>query len=151
MDDMAVKDFMQRYCAAFRPGNVERVATFYRQPMTMIQNGRVTVFDTRQSLVTAFTALLDALVARGFTGSDIDRMAIAAVAHDVFFVSAGFTRRGAGGSVLERVGATYTLLRDACDFKIAAVVAHDADRVLAFASGDNTYSAPINLQLSNSD
>ena len=128
-----ITDFMYRYCAAFRPGNVAEIVSFFHCPLTFLHGGTPHVFASQANLQVLFGDLLAALAQRNFKASKLDCLNCVEVANGVFFVSATFTRYATSGDILERVGATYTVTRTGGDFKIAAVVAHDAEAVITFA------------------
>ena len=128
-----ISAFMRRYCQAFRPGNVAEIVSFFHAPLAMVQGGAPRVFASQANLQVLFADLLDALVKRDFKASALDEWSCIEVAGGVFFVSAAFTRYTHAGDILERVGATYTVTRTADDFKIAAIVTHDAEAVIKFA------------------
>ena len=131
---VSISDFMHRYCAAFRPGNVAEIISFFHCPLMLLQGGVPRVFTSQANLQVLFGGLLDALAQRDFKASKLDRLNCEAVAADTFFVSAAFTRYTNSGDCLERVGATYTVTRANGEFGIAAIVAHDADAVITFAT-----------------
>lgn len=121
-----VQDFMGRYCATFTPGNAAAMADFFHHPVAMIFGGNFLLLNTPQELTTTFEAMLAGLAARGFSHSTPDRLAVTQLADQTFWVTGAFTRYHRDGSVLETVGATYTLLAGDAGFRIAMVVAHDA-------------------------
>lgn len=130
----SITDFMHRYCESFRPGNAAQIISFFHCPLTLLQGGIPRVFASQANLQVLFEGLLSALVQRDFKESKLDRLSCVEVADETFFVSAAFTRYTVAGDRLERVGATYTVTRADNAFRIAAIVAHDADAVITFAT-----------------
>jgi len=128
-----LKEFMQDYCAAFRPGNAQQVAQFYQAPLLLVLDGTQRVLGSHAELISVFDNLLRGLAQRDFQLSKIDRFESHAVAAHTYFVSAAMTRYRIDNTVLEHIGATYTLLRTDSGFKIIAAVAHDASRIIHFS------------------
>lgn len=128
-----VEDFIREYCAAFVPGNGGAASAFYHQPAVFVFGDTVSVFDTHRELAATFKQMLATLSSRDFKASKPDRIAVAALTDNTYCVSAAFTRYRHDGSVLERAGGTYTVVRTDAGFRIAAVIAHAAETTLTFA------------------
>lgn len=128
-----LRQFIDQYCASFTPGNAAAMPAFYHLPVTMIFADTLLVLSGAEELAAAFEQMLLPLAARGFKASRAERMAVTQLGENTFSVIASFSRYHQDGSVLEQVGASYTVLRGKNGYKIAMVVAHDADGLARYA------------------
>jgi hypothetical protein len=126
-----LKQFMQDYCGAFKPDDCSRVLEFYNVPLAMVFADQLVVLNTKEEVAGTITAMLNALVEKNFKESKLDTIGVTALTEKTVLVSAAFTRYRRDGSVLERLGATYTVVRGAAGFKIVALVAHGVEGVRA--------------------
>jgi hypothetical protein len=126
-----LSQFLRHYCAAFHRDNIENVADYFKAPLVMVFGDQHTVLDTRIKIRDTLQAMMTALLAREFDRSEVDRVSGAWFTEKTALISAEFTRYKVDGSVLERLGATYTVIADGIGLKIVAVVAHTVEGVLA--------------------
>ena len=120
----SIRKFLLDYCTAFRPGNIVAVAEFYNVPLTMISDGRVAVVDDRSKIISIFNATMADLAGKGFDHSRVDNCAVHPLTDNTALISATFSRLKSDGSILERLGATYTVINDGDNYKIATLIAH---------------------------
>ena len=122
--------FLLDYCAAFRPENIPSVAKFYQLPVTMIFDGQVTVLKTEEEIIATLQAIMDRLIAKNFQYSRVDQSHVHRLTENTALISASFSRLDTEGTVLEELGATYTLINDGNGYKIAVLVAHCTQAVI---------------------
>lgn len=130
MNDSTLKHFLHDYCAAFRPGNIPEIAKFYHLPVTMIFGDQVNTLTTEHKVVSMLGAVVQSLVSRGFDHSRVDDCYIHPLTNHSALISATFSRLKADGTVLEQLGATYTVINTGDGYRIAVLVAHDLGRVI---------------------
>lgn len=128
-----LEDFLTRYCESFRAGNIDAAADFYHEPATMIFADRMVVLHSRELIAQALERVLTGLITRGFSRSVVDELQVIPLTDRTALISAAFSRLRSDGEVLERLGATYTVIGGDRGFKIAAVVTHGEDRVVRAA------------------
>lgn len=128
-----VEEFLQRYCEAFRAGNATAAAAFYHAPAAMIFDDRLVVLDSHAKLAAVLDRILTGLIERGFSRSIIDRMEVMPLTDNTALINAAFSRLRADGTVLERLGATYTVIGGDSGLRIACVVTHDPNRAISAA------------------
>lgn len=125
-----LEDFLTRYCESFRKGNAAVAAAFYHEPAVMIFADRMMVLDTRADITRTLDRILTELIERGFSHSVVDVVHVIPLTAGTALISATFSRLRGDGGVLERLGATYTVIEADGDCKIACIVAHAVDRVI---------------------
>lgn len=125
-----LKTFLLDYCAAFRPGNISAVAGFYLSPATLIFGDRISVLSNTDEIASTLQAVLDDLVGRGFCRSRVDSCHVHEFTENTALLSATFSRLKEDDSVLEQLGATYTVVNKGSGYKIATLVAHGTTSVI---------------------
>lgn len=127
----SLSQFLCDYCAAFRAGNIDAVANYFEAPLVMVFADQHAVLDTQAKICDLLQSMMTTLLARGFARSEVDRVSGAWLSDKTALISAEFTRYKVDGTVLERLGATYTVIASGVEFKIVSVVAHSVDAVLS--------------------
>lgn len=126
------EEFLRDYCASFVPGNMEIVAAYYRLPVTMIFGENIQVLDTRDKVLKALNAVMDGLVEKGFDHTEVDEYHCHRLNDTTSILSAAFSRLKTDGSLLEKLGASYTVVNDGAGYKISYLIAHRPDRIMRF-------------------
>jgi uncharacterized NTF2-like protein DUF6841 len=126
-----LNNFLLDYCAAFRPGNIAAVAEFYHSPVTMIFGDRVSVLKNEDEIINTLQAVMDGLVNQGFCRSEVDSCHVHEFAENTALLSATFSRLKEDDTVLEKLGATYTVVNKGSGYKIASLVAHGTASVIS--------------------
>lgn len=127
-----LNEFILNYCDTFRPGNIDEVAKFYHLPVTMIFKDRVAVLNSRAEVMLALQSIMDDLVKRDFSHSRVDECHAHQLTDIVGLLSAKFSRIKADGTVLERLGATYTVINNGDSYKITVLIAHEPETTIKF-------------------
>jgi hypothetical protein len=125
-----LEHFLRAYCEAFRQGNIPAVVEFYYFPATMIFDDRVIVITDKDKGLGLFNSLMDDLIKQNFDHSRVDSCYVHPLTDRTALISASFTRLKKDGSILQRLGATYTIVTGGNNLKIAAVVAHGVEGVI---------------------
>lgn len=129
----AVESLFTKIAAAFGAGDLQRFRQLYTLPCLVVtpQGGKPILDD--QEFSAFFTPLLQRLQSQGFARSAFERMAVHLLTPTTALASMHWTRYRADGTVLETLGATYTLLQLEGSWRIVSLVSHGADTVVAFA------------------
>ncbi len=131
MPTTGISDFIEGYCAAFRPGGAAAAAGYFHYPVTLLAGGAKQSFVSPHELEAMLGAGLAALSDKGFSHSTVDEMNIHPFGAAVALASGVFTRWHKNGSVLEKVGATYTVINEgAGDWKITTLITHGVDTII---------------------
>lgn len=130
MNDTALRHFLDDYCAAFRPGNIAAIAKLYHLPVTMMVGEQISTLNNEQRVMDMLEAIVRSLVARGFDHSRVDDCYIHPLTSNSALISATFSRLKTDGTVLEQLGATYTVVNTDDGYRIAVLVAHDVGHVI---------------------
>ncbi|RLA42907.1 MAG: hypothetical protein DRR06_13415 [Gammaproteobacteria bacterium] len=125
-----INSFLYDYCAAFRPGNIPAVAKFYRPPVTMIFANQVSILDDEGKIIRTLQSIMDTLTNKDFSHSQVDSCNIHQLTDKTALLSATFSRLKTDGTLLEKLGATYTVIDDGDGYKIAALIAHGVETVI---------------------
>ncbi len=132
MPTTGISDFIEGYCAAFRPGGASAAAGYFHYPVTLLAGGTKQTFASSGDLEAMFVDGLAALSDKGFSHSTVDEMNIHPLGASVALASGVFTRWHENGSELEKIGATYTVIKEgAGDWKITTVITHGVETVVS--------------------
>lgn len=126
-----LNDFLLEYCAAFRPGNIPEVAKYYHLPVTMIFGGQVAILTSEQQVIDTLQTIMDKLINSDFHRSRLDLCHIHELTKNTALLSASFSRLNTDDEILEQIGATYTVIKIEEGYKIAVLVAHETQTVIA--------------------
>jgi hypothetical protein len=98
-----------------------------------ISSQGVRVLADANEMAALIGRLMEGLKAHGFSRSEITEMKVNQMSERTALVSIRKIRYKTDGSELERLGETYTFLKTGDDWKIAAAVVHDPERILRLA------------------
>lgn len=125
-----LNSFLLDYCAAFRPGNIAAVAEFYHSPVIMIFGDKVTILKNTEEVITTLQAVMNDLIKKDFCRSRVDSCNVHEFTANTALLSATFSRLKEDDTVLEKIGATYTVVNKGSGYKIASLVAHGTTSVI---------------------
>jgi ketosteroid isomerase-like protein len=132
MQHAEIREFIHRYCEAFRPGNIEAVAQYFHYPTILLSDGMSIPLLDAKALSAALGVALSALADNGFAYSQPQQLHIHGLTNETAIVSARYNRCRADGSLLEEIAATYTLLKTAEQgWKIVTIITHDRDNLIS--------------------
>ena len=97
---------------------------------TFVHHDLVFVAHSLDETKNALAPMIESLREAGFRRSNLDLCNIKLLGPKIAVASTLWTRLGNNDEVLEKFGATYTLLDTAAGWKIVVVTAHDDDVVL---------------------
>ena len=127
-----IQDFLAEYYRAFAAGDYARIAAeMYRAPVTMTTDEQVDVFRDTAEVEAMFKQTGEALVADGYSHSEMLAAEISVLNQSTAFAATRFRRVRKDGSIIVEAGATYQLLQEEGRWRIHAALLHPADRVLA--------------------
>lgn len=128
-----IRQFYARYLEAFHTGNAAAVAPFYRAPCLFIADQGVTLLETDAKIEHLFGQVIAGLRARHYARSEVRDVQIKELSGRLALFSGLAVRYTTAGEELERLSATYTLLKTADIWQIVTVVAHGPDTLVRFA------------------
>jgi hypothetical protein len=125
----AIAAFFDQIATTFGAGDLPGFRALYQLPaMVMVAQGaqplaNVAEFDA------FFAVMLDRLREQHFARSAYERLSVKTLAPNLALAAMHWTRYRADGSVLETLGATYTLVQRDGAWRIVALVGHGPDTV----------------------
>lgn len=129
----AIIAVFQEVADSFGKLDLARFRRCYRLPSLAVTPQGVTALNTEADFMAFFGTLTAGLQSRGFARSQVLEQYIRLQAETIAFASLLWVRYKADGAELERLGASYTLVKTAGDWKIVMLTAHAAERVLRLA------------------
>ena len=128
-----IATFFDEIAASFGGGDVPRFRALYHLPaMVVMPQGAYALRDSAE-FDTFFGAILERLRAQNFACSAYERLSIKTLAPGMALAAMHWTRYRADGSVLETLGATYTLIERDGGWRIVALAGHGPEAVPVFA------------------
>lgn len=125
----AIAAFFDDIAQSFGSGDLPRFRRLYQLPaMVVVAQGAHTLADVAE-FDAFFAVMLDRLRAEHFARSAWRDLSVKTLAPTLALAAMHWTRYRADGSVLETLGATYTLLNSDGAWRIVALVAHGPDTV----------------------
>jgi len=125
----AIAAFFEQIAETFGGGDLPRFRALYQLPaMVVVAQGAHTLADTAE-FDAFFAVMLDRLREQQFARSAYRDLSVKTLAPTLALAAMHWTRYRADGSVLETLGATYTLVRNEGAWRIVALVGHGADTV----------------------
>lgn len=103
----------------------------FHTPVSFVMAGEILTFHSRDETATALRPLFDQLRQQGFTSTDLNTCNVKLLSNATALVAAVWTRF-AGEDVLERLGATYFVMKQKGQWKAVMVTSHSPD-VVAFS------------------
>ena len=114
--------FYKGYIDAFNREDIDMYSQTFDYPYAMILGDKGLALCRDEAAHQRFyTSLMINLKERGWMRSGVDQMKVWPYAENLAMIIADATRYRAGGSVIEKVRATYTVRRDGKNWKIAAL------------------------------
>jgi hypothetical protein len=125
----SVAAFFDDIARTFGGGDLAGFRALYQLPaMVVVPQGAYPLADTAE-FDAFFAVMLDRLREQHFARSAWERLSVKTLAPTLALAAMHWTRYRADGSVLETLGATYTLVRNDGGWRIVALVGHGADTV----------------------
>jgi hypothetical protein len=137
----AITDFLHEYYNAFAAAEYGRIALeMCRAPLVMTTAERVDTFAIHSEIEAMFKATGTALVADGYSHSELLGSEISVLSDTTALAATRFRRLRRDGSVILEAGATYTLLCEDTRWRINAAILHDTEHIVSLPgkrSGDS--------------
>jgi len=102
--------------------------TCFHMPCQLTTPDAVIAITDDDTFTQVFGGMMATLRDQGLTRSEVERMHVRLLGETTALASIVWVRH-AGEAVLERLGATYTLVRRDGEWLVAALIAHSADEV----------------------
>jgi hypothetical protein len=118
---------VRRYAAGFA-GDPLATIDFYALPMIYVSPDAVSVIGSRAEAVAFVEGILERLRPTGFSHTTVERCFVKLLHRSVALCGVDGTRRRAGGSSIERIGATY-LLTAHPQWRIRELIATEPEKV----------------------
>lgn len=128
----AIAALFDQVAARFGSADLPTLRTLYHLPCTAILAQGPQVLLDSVAFDDFFTALLERLRGQGFHHSVYRDLSVKTLAPGLALASMHWTRFRGDGSVLETLGATYTLVQTEGAWRMAALVGHGPEAVLVF-------------------
>lgn len=118
---------------AFGARDLPRFRACYRFPCQVVTAQGAIALGDPDAFARLFAPMLERLQGLGFARSVYHDLRCVQLGAAVALASMRWTRHRADDTVIETLGATYTLTRDAGGWGIVALLAHDADTLPVLA------------------
>ena len=125
-----VRSVIEGLGEAFSQLDMDRWLSFFNPQHTFIHHDFVFVARSLDETKNALAPMIESLREVGFRRSNLDLCKIKSLGPKIAVASTLWTRLGNNDEVLEKFGATYTLLDTAAGWKVVVATAHDDDVVL---------------------
>lgn len=131
MQEVEVKNFINEYCDAFRPGNNDEIAMYFHYPVAMLVNGMNLSINDTDELEAMLGGMLHELESKGFSYSKPQEVHVHSLSDEIVIVSARYHRFKSDDTILEEISATYTLCKNTdSTWKIVTIIGHDVDSLI---------------------
>ena len=127
--ERAIKALFTDIAAAFGALDLPRFRQLYALPCMIVTPQGGHPIHNDEEFSGFFLPMLHRLQAQGFGRSAFERMSVKLLAPTIALASMHWTRFRTDGTVLETLGATYTLLAIEGHWRIVSLIAHSADTV----------------------
>lgn len=125
----AIAAFFDQIAETFGAGDLPRFRALYQLPaMVVVAQGGHPLADVAE-FDAFFAVMLDRLRGENFARSAYQGLSVKTLAPTLALAAMHWTRYRADGSVLETLGATYTLVQSNGAWRIVALVGHGPDTV----------------------
>lgn len=121
-----IKALIQRIGETFSHLNMDAWTDCFHTPMSFVMAGEVLAFHSKAEAAAAFSPLFEQLRQQGFTSTDLNSCNVKLLSNATALVAAVWTRF-AGEDVLERLGATYFVMKQDGHWKAVMVTSHSPD------------------------
>ena len=125
----AVAAVFDQVAARFGSADLPELRALYHLPCMAIMASASQVLADDTAFDTLFTSLLTHLRAQGFHHSSYRDLTVKTLAPTLALAAMHWTRYRGDGTVLETLGATYTLIQTAGVWRIATLVGHSPETV----------------------
>ena len=125
-----VRSVIEGIADAFSQLDIDRWLSFFNPQHTFVHHDSVFVAHSLDETKNAFAPMISNLREAGFRRSNLDLCNIKFLGPKMAVASTLWTRLGDNDEVLEKFGATYTLLDTAAGWKVVVATVHDDDVVL---------------------
>jgi hypothetical protein len=128
----AIAAVFDQVAARFGRVELHDLRELYHLPCMAILASASHVLADNTAFDTMFTTLLERLRGQGFDHSSYRDLAVKTLAPTIALAAMHWTRYRSDGTVLETLGATYTLLQTAGVWRIAVLVGHGPETLPIF-------------------
>ncbi|MBX9607555.1 MAG: DUF4440 domain-containing protein [Gammaproteobacteria bacterium] len=129
----AVAAFFDDIASSFGAGDLPRFRALYQLPaMIVVPQGAQVLHDSAE-FDAFFAVMLDRLRAERFARSSYERLSVKTLGPGLALAAMHWTRWRDDGSVLETLGATYTVVERDGRWRIVALIGHGPDAVPTLA------------------
>lgn len=125
-----VRSVIEGIADAFSQLDIDRWLSFFNPQHTFVHHDSVLVAHSLDETKNAVAPMISSLREAGFRRSNLDLCNIEFLGPKMAVASTLWTRLGDNDEVLEKFGATYTLLDTAAGWKVVVATVHDDDVVL---------------------
>ena len=129
-DDEKISRRFSEYVAAFQTLDPGAPLPFCHVPCVFMSAQGMRVMASSSEIEVFFAQVMQGLRARNYARSSLRGVHVMQMSDGAALVSVSRVRYRADGGELERLGETYTLLKTADEWKIAAALVHDVDTAL---------------------
>jgi len=110
--------------------DVDRWLSYFNPQHTFVYHDSVLVAQSLNDTKRAFAPMIDGLRESGFRRSALDVCNVKLLGPKLAFAATVWRRLGEGDKLLEKFGASYTLLETAAGWKVVVAAVHDAEALL---------------------
>ena len=128
--EQEVRSVIEGIAVAFSRLDVDRWLSFFTPQHTFVHHDSVFVARSIEDTRDAFAPMLAGLRKSGFRRSALDVCNVAFLGPRIAVASTIWRRLGNNDTLLEKIGATYTLLETPAGWKVAVATVHDDDVLL---------------------
>ena len=125
-----VRAVIEGIAESFSELDVNRWLSFFNPEHTFVHHDSVFVARSLEDTKNAFGPMIDGLRASGFTRSALDLCNIKFLGPKLAVAATVWRRLGENDKLLEKFGATYTLLETPAGWKVVVATVHDEDVIL---------------------
>jgi hypothetical protein len=125
-----VRSVIEGLADSFSQLDIDRWLSFFNPQHTFVHHDLVFVAHSLDETKNASVPMISSLREAGFRRSNLDLCNIKFLGPKMAVASTVWTRLGDKDEVLEKFGATYTLLYTAAGWKVVVTAVHDDDVVL---------------------
>ena len=125
----AIAAFFDQIATTFGAGDLPGFRALYQLPATVVVAQGAQPLANVAEFDAFFAVMLDRLREQHFARSAYERLSVKTLAPNLALAAMHWTRYRADGSVLETLGATYTLVQSDGAWRIVALIGHGPDTV----------------------
>lgn len=120
----------KQYFEAFQALDPRAIVSYYHVPCVSISSGGVLVMTTGADVEAMFTRMMERLKRLGYARSELTDLRVTQLSDTIALLGIRGARYKEDGSVLEPLGATYTLRKTEGGWKMAVLTLHDPDIIV---------------------